>query len=70
MQPAFHVVADGESYPELDTTARENRAFGNQMEDRANAGVTWPIRLRRYGPAGSGIDDTVSVPHASYGKPG
>ena len=63
VQPAFRVVADGESYPELATTARENGVFGNQMEGGANAGATWSIWFRRYGPAGGGTDDAVSVPH-------
>ena len=40
VQPAFRVVADGESYPELATTAWENGAFGNQMESGANSGAT------------------------------
>ena len=70
VQPAFHVVADGESYPELATTAREIRAFGNLMEGGANAGTTWSIWLRRYGPAGGGTDDAVPAPHARYDKPG
>ena len=70
VQPAFRVIADGESYPELATTARENGAFGNQMESEANAGATWSIRLRRYGPVGSGTDGAVPAPHACYGKPG
>ena len=47
VHPAFHVAVDGGSYPELATTARENGAFGNQMEGGANAGATWSIRLRR-----------------------
>ena len=40
------------------------------MEGGSNAGATWSIWLRRYGPAGGGTDDIVLVPHARYGKPG
>ena len=64
VQPAFCVIADGKSYPELATRARENGEFGNHMESGTNAGVTWSIRLRRYGPVGGGTDDAVPVPHA------
>ena len=64
VQPAFRVVADGESYPELATTARENGAFDNRIEGGANAGATWSIRLRRYSPAGGGTDN------ARYSKSG
>ena len=63
VQPAFCVVANDKSYPELVTTAWENGVFDNQMEDGANAGATWSIWFRRYGPAGGGTDDAVSVPH-------
>ena len=66
----FRVVADGESYPELATMARENGAFDNQMEGGANVGATWLIQLRRYDPAGGGTDDAMPVPHDRYGKPG
>ena len=70
MQPVFRVVAGDEIYPELATTAQEIGAFGNQMEGGANAGTTWLIRLRKYGPAGGGTDDAVPAPHACYDKPG
>ena len=70
MQPAFRVVAGGESYPELAAPARENGAFDNRMEGGGNAGATCLIWLRRYGPAGGRTDDAVPAPHARYGKPG
>ena len=70
VQPAFSVFADGKSYPKLATTARENGSLDNQIKAEANAGATWSIRLRRYGPAGGGRDDTVPAPHACYDKPG
>ena len=63
MQPAFFVVADGQSYPKLATTAHENRVFHNQMKGGANAGTTWSIRLRQYGLAGGGTNDAVPTPH-------
>ena len=34
VQPAFCVVTDSESYPELATMVQENGAFDNQMEGR------------------------------------
>ena len=70
VMPTFCVVADGKSYPELATTVQEIGAFGNQMDGGANAGTTWSIRLRRYGPAGGRMDDAVPVPHTCYDKPG
>ena len=61
MQPAFHIVTNGESYPELVTMSRENGALGNQKEGWANMSVTWLIQFWQYGPAGSGADHAVPV---------
>ena len=66
MQHVFHVITNGENYPEFATTAQENKAFNNQVEGGANESVTWLIWLRRYGLAGDGMDNAVTAPHTNY----
>ena len=46
VQPLVRVVANGKSYTNLATMARENGTFHNQMEGGTNAGATWLIQLQ------------------------